>query len=311
MNREGFDRVHDGYDPTFRATDLVSHRYGRADERRQKLARYTAPIDPERSASNTDILFGDVPLHVAVAGTAHDAVLQLYVEFDDRDDGGEEAAVKEFLTDLVTGKDIRSAYLRDRLSELNRDYSISTGDILRQDVAGRPFSEFIDDLSQHYASDSREPREVLDREVEVDADSRRIWGRADMLVETADGREVWEEKVTGRTDIPADRHAYQASIYAWHLDAEPVLDYPVQGEQHRPDYDPVDVSDAILDDILGFGESVRHVREQQAAEIRDRTGIEQGDETLEEYRERVHRALSPAASTAVVEEATREALEAV
>ncbi|MFB6294943.1 MAG: hypothetical protein ABEI97_04235 [Candidatus Nanohaloarchaea archaeon] len=315
MDGDGFDRFHDRYTPRFRVTDLVAHRYGGTSERREKLARYAAPIEPDSPVSNRDVLFGEVPLHVAVAGVAHDATLQLYLkdlEFAALDvDPGEEE-VRDFLDDLVTGKDHRSTYLRDRLVTVHREYGVPVEDLPRRTVAGRQLGEFLDDLSHRYVTDGTNRSQVLDRTVDVDVDSRRVTGRADMVVETTQGREVWEEKVTGRSDVPADRHVYQANIYAWHLDAEPVVDYPVQGEQHRPDDDPAEVSDAMLDDILGFAEDVHRVRQRQTAEIQERTGIDHRDgETLEEYRERVHRVLSPAASTAVVEEATKEALTAV
>ncbi|MFB6265501.1 MAG: PD-(D/E)XK nuclease family protein, partial [Candidatus Nanohaloarchaea archaeon] len=270
-------------------------------------------------------------------GLLHDAVQELYrkeLEFEKLD---QDPDTGEILAGLVRGEEHTELDGVDRRwNSLWRELDPST--VLDRNIYGESLHNLVKEIARN-RKESPDAAEIVENEFELQTSAEvgngyTVGGRADRVVGFAGEQrdtEVWEQKIVTRgSDLPRQRHLYQAGMYAylleedphsaaWIEDPQPYVDYPVQGsripvrsKEAPSELGVSEVEDMMEEDIRKLESQIGELQEEQIFRIEDRTGLrKREEEDLRDFRNRVDTSMNYEIAETQVEEATREALEEV
>ena len=195
---------------------------------------------------NSTILFGEFPEQFAVKGVVHDAAVNLYQQETDFNELGKNPSVEEVLEILegsIEGRRNATSELRNRISNLEKKYGISSDEILEYEFeSGGTVRELVHDIAEYRESSwSGETGEYLSIQPEVPIFDLGMSGRIDALVRSQESSDqIMEFKLSDETSVYDE---FQASAY-WLMhgdkEAEAVIEYPLIDERLR--FDPAQAS---------------------------------------------------------------------
>jgi len=189
--------------------------------------------------NNSTILFGEFPEQFAVKGVVHDAAVNLYQQETDFNELGKDPDIQEVLEILegsIEGRRNTTSELRNRISNLEKKYGITSDEILDYEFeSGGTVRELIHDIAEYRDSAWRgEAGEYLNIEPEVPLFDLGMSGRMDAIARRHnESDQIMEFKLRDETSVYDE---FQASAY-WLMngdeEAEVMIEYPLIDERLR------------------------------------------------------------------------------